>query len=59
LPKQLDAEELKSIISKIISEVGATSPADIGKVMGAATKQLSGQADGKTISNIAKELLSK
>jgi uncharacterized protein YqeY len=59
LPKQLDAEELKSIISKIIAEVGATSPADIGKVMGTATKQLSGQADGKTISNIAKELLAK
>ena len=59
LPKQLSAEELKTIVSKIITEVGATSPADIGKVMGAATKQLSGQADGKTISTIAKELLSK
>jgi uncharacterized protein YqeY len=59
LPKQLGAEELRSMISKIIAEVGATSAADIGKVMGAATKELSGQADGKTISNIAKELLSK
>jgi uncharacterized protein len=59
LPKQLGEEELRSIISKIIAEVGATSPADIGKIMGAATKQLSGQADGKTISNIAKELLAK
>ena len=59
LPKQLTADELKTILSKIITEVGATSPADIGKVMGAATKQLSGQADGKTISTIAKELLSK
>src|SRR5271154_3026242 len=53
LPKQLGAEELKTILSKIIIEVGATSPADIGKVMGAATKQLSGQADGKSISTIA------
>ena len=59
LPKQLSAEELKTILSKIITEVGATSPADIGKVMGAATKQLSGQADGKTISTVAKELLIK
>jgi uncharacterized protein len=59
LPKQIGAEELKLILSKIIVEVGASSPADIGKVMGAATKQLSGQADGKTISTVAKELLSK
>ena len=59
LPKQLSIDELKNILSKIIIEVGATSQADIGKVMGAATKQLSGQADGKTISTIAKELLSK
>jgi uncharacterized protein YqeY len=59
LPKQLDVEELKSILSRIIAEVGATSPADMGKVMGAATKQLSGVADGKTISTVAKELLSK
>jgi hypothetical protein len=58
LPKQLDVEELRRIISKIIAEVGATAPGDIGKVMGAATKQLAGQADGKTISMIAKELLS-
>ena len=53
LPKQLSADELKNFLSKIITEVGATSPADIGKVMGVATKQLSGQADGKTISTIA------
>jgi uncharacterized protein YqeY len=57
LPKQLGAEELRAIISRIISEVGATSAADIGKVMGAATKQLSGQADGKTINAVARELL--
>jgi uncharacterized protein YqeY len=59
LPKQLSMDELKNILSKIIIEVGATSQADIGKVMGAATKQLSGQADGKSISTVAKELLSK
>jgi len=59
LPKQLDEQALKAVLSKIISETGASSPADIGKVMGVATKQLAGQADGKTISAIAKELLSK
>ncbi|MBS1662332.1 MAG: GatB/YqeY domain-containing protein [Bacteroidetes bacterium] len=59
LPKQLDGEALKAALSKIIAETGASSPADIGKVMGVATKQLAGQADGKTISAVAKELLSK
>jgi len=59
LPKQLSPEELKAVLSKIIAETGASSPADIGKVMGAATKQLAGQADGKTISATVKELLSK
>ena len=59
LPKQLSAEELKVEVSKIIASVGASSPADIGKVMGAATKQLAGKADGKTISALVKELLSK
>ena len=59
LPKQLSAEELKTFLSKIIADVGASSPADIGKVMGAATKQLAGKADGKTISSLVKELLSK
>jgi len=59
LPKQLSAEELKAALSKIIAETGASSPADMGKVMGAATKQLAGQADGKTISATVKELLSK
>lgn|SRR6185312_2026147 len=58
LPKQLGEKELKEIISKIISETGASSAADMGKVMGAANKQLSGKADGKTISGIVKELLS-
>jgi len=58
LPKQLSTDELRSALSAIISEVGATSPADMGKVMGAATKQLAGKADGKTISALVKELLS-
>lgn len=59
LPKQLGAEELKTIIEKIIAETGASSPTDMGKVMGAANKQLAGQADGKTISAVVKELLQK
>ncbi len=59
LPKQLDEAALKAVLAKIIAETGASSPADIGKVMGMATKQLAGQADGKTISAVAKELLSK
>jgi uncharacterized protein len=59
LPKQLDEPALKAIIAAIIAETGATSSADIGKVMGAATKQLAGQADGKNINAIARELLSR
>jgi uncharacterized protein len=59
LPKQLSPEELKSLVAKIIAEVGATSPADMGKVMGAASKQLAGKADGKAISAAVKELLAK
>ena len=59
LPKQLSEEELKSELRQIISETGATSAADMGKVMGAATKKLAGRADGKTISAAVKELLTK
>jgi uncharacterized protein len=59
LPKQLSAEELQLEIKKIIAETGATSSADMGKVMGVATKKLSGKADGKTISAAVRELLSK
>lgn len=59
LPKQLTEEELKAEVAAIITEVGASSPADMGKVMGAATKQLAGKADGKAISAIVKELLNK
>lgn len=58
LPKQLDEAELKEIIKGIIAETGASSPADMGKVMGMASKQLAGKADGKIISGIVKELLS-
>lgn len=59
LPRQMSAEELKTAIAAIIAETGASSPADMGKVMGAATKQLAGKADGKAISTLVKELLSK
>ena len=57
LPKQLTADEIKEILGAIIAEVGAVSPADMGKVMGVATKQLAGKADGKIVSNLVKELL--
>jgi uncharacterized protein YqeY len=57
LPKQLSEDEIKEAVSKIITEVGATSAADMGKVMGTASKQLAGIADGKTISAIVKKLL--
>jgi uncharacterized protein YqeY len=59
LPKQLTEEELTIRIAEIIAAVGATSPADMGKVMGAASKQLAGLADGKAISVKVGELLKK
>ncbi|HEX5026975.1 MAG TPA: GatB/YqeY domain-containing protein [Agriterribacter sp.] len=59
LPKQLSEAELKEILAGIIAATGVSGPADIGKVMATASKQLAGQADGKTISAIAKILLSK
>jgi uncharacterized protein YqeY len=59
LPKQMSADEIKAELEKIIASTGASSPADMGKVMGVATKQLAGKADGKTISALVKELLSK
>ena len=59
LPKQLTQEELNAEISKIIAEVGATSPADMGKVMGVASKTLAGKADGRAISTTVKDLLAK
>ncbi|MFT4093134.1 MAG: GatB/YqeY domain-containing protein [Niabella sp.] len=57
LPAQLSPEALKTELQKIIAETGASSPADMGKVMGAASKALAGKADGKTISTLVKELL--
>lgn len=59
LPKQLSAEEVKAELATIIAATGASSPADLGKVMGIATRQLAGKADGKTISALVKELLNK
>ena len=59
LPKQMTAEELKSPLSEIISQLGASSPAYMGKVMAAATKQFAEKADGKVISAVVKELLAK
>jgi hypothetical protein len=57
LPKQLSEEEISKILRDIITQVGAKGPQDIGKVMGSATKVLSGKADGKLISELAKKLL--
>ena len=57
LPEQLGEEELKAILTKIIADTGASSMKDMGKVMGLASKQLAGQADGKTISAVVKQLL--
>jgi uncharacterized protein YqeY len=59
LPKQMEEAELRVSIQSLINELGASSPADMGKVMGAASKKYAGQADGKMISTIVKELLSK
>jgi uncharacterized protein len=57
LPKQMSADELKTELKQIIAEVGASTPADMGKVMGAASKKFAGKADGKTISAMVKEIL--
>jgi uncharacterized protein YqeY len=59
LPKQLSDEEIRSEVEQIITETGASSPADMGKVMGVATKKLAGKADGKKISTLVKELLNR
>lgn len=58
LPQPLSAEELDAALSEIIAKVGASSAADMGKVMGVATKQLAGRADGKAISAAVRRLLS-
>ena len=59
LPKALSEDELRAELEKIIASVGASSPADMGRVMGTATKQLAGRADGKAISAIVRQLLAK
>lgn len=57
LPAMLEGEELEAILKQIVAETGATSARDMGKVMGAANKQLAGKADGRAISEIVKRLL--
>ena len=59
LPKQLTEAEVEAELVKIISEVGATQPSEMGKVMGVATKRLAGLADGRVISTLVKKLLSQ
>ena len=59
LPQPLTPEELETALREIIAQVGATSPKDMGKVMGVASKQLAGKADGKAISTKVKELLAQ
>lgn len=57
LPKQLSEADVEAAVKKIIEQVGAKGPQDMGKVMGTATKSLAGQADGKIISDLVKKLL--
>lgn len=59
LPQQMSEAEIKTELEKIISQVGASSPADMGKVMGAASKAFAGKADNKIVSQLVKDLLSK
>ncbi len=59
LPEQLSEEELEPIIKKIIDDLGATTIKDMGRVMGAASKQLAGKADNRTISTLVKKLLNR
>ncbi|MFN3939449.1 MAG: GatB/YqeY domain-containing protein [Chitinophagales bacterium] len=58
LPAQMSESELKSVLLQIITQAGATSVSDLGKVMGIASKQLAGKADGKAIAAMVKQLLS-
>lgn len=59
LPEALSEDEIRAEIASIISSVGANSPADMGKVMGVATKKMAGKADGKLIASMVREILSK
>lgn len=58
LPKQMSAEEINAAVRQIIADNGATSMKDMGRIMGLASKELAGKADGKTISEVVKQLLS-
>lgn len=58
LPKQMSAEELEAAVKAVIASTGASSMADMGKVMGVASKQLAGKAEGRAISEMVKKLLS-
>jgi uncharacterized protein YqeY len=57
LPKQMSEEEIRTVVAEIVKQTGVTNMSGLGQVMGAATKQLAGKADGKVISAIVKELL--
>ncbi|MEY3245902.1 MAG: hypothetical protein RL253_1062 [Bacteroidota bacterium] len=57
LPKQMSEDEIKSVVAEIVKQTGVTNMSGLGQVMGVATKQLAGKADGKVISAIVKELL--
>lgn len=57
LPKQLSEEEIEATVKEIVAQTGASGMKDMGKVMGLATKQMAGKADGKTISTIVRRLL--
>jgi uncharacterized protein YqeY len=59
LPQQMSVEELRAVVQDVIHQTGASSPADMGKVMGAANKLLAGKAEGKAIADMVKELLNK
>ncbi len=59
MPRQLTEDEIKTKLEAIIAQVGASSPADMGKVMGVATKELAGQADGKVVAGLVRSLLAK
>lgn len=59
LPKQLNEEEMRTEIRKIMDQTGASGPQDMGKVMGNATKQMAGKADGKVLASLVKSMLSE
>jgi uncharacterized protein len=59
LPKQLGAEEIEKVVRDVISQVGATGPKDLGKVMKEAVARMAGRADGKTVNEIARNVLGK